>query len=73
MNGLFQAGGFIGALSIGPLCDKFSRRGGIGIASATCLVGGALQCGSVNVGMFLFARALTGKDLLHPTFHAEWR
>ncbi|OAP64182.1 hypothetical protein AYL99_00154 [Fonsecaea erecta] len=60
MNGLFQAGGLIGSLVIGPCCDKFSRRGGIGIAAATCLVGGALQCGSVDVGMFLFARALTG-------------
>ncbi|KIW84807.1 hypothetical protein Z517_00195 [Fonsecaea pedrosoi CBS 271.37] len=60
MNGLFQAGGFLGALSIGPICDWCSRRGGIGISAATCLVGGALQCGSVNVGMFLFARFLTG-------------
>jgi len=61
MNGLFQGGGCIGALIIGPIADKLSRRGAIAAAAFTCLVGGALQCGTVNVGMFLFARFLTGK------------
>lgn len=61
MNGLFQAAGIFGALVVGPLCDKLSRRGGMGIAAVVCLIGGALQCGSVNQGMFLFGRLLTGK------------
>lgn len=61
MNGLFQGGGLFGSLIVGPLCDRLSRRGGMAVSAAICLIGGALQCGSVNVGMFLFARFLTGK------------
>lgn len=61
MNGLFQGGGCIGALILGPVADKLSRRGALAASAVTCLIGGALQCGSVDVGMFLFARFLTGK------------
>ncbi|KAF2092375.1 general substrate transporter [Rhizodiscina lignyota] len=60
MNGLFQGGGVFGSLAVGPIADKFSRRGSIAIAASICLLGGALQCGAVNVGMFLAARFITG-------------
>lgn len=60
MNGLFQGGGVFGTLLAGPVADKLSRRGGIGLAAVICLIGGALQAGSVNVAMFLVARFITG-------------
>ncbi|SCV36687.1 related to sugar transporter [Fusarium fujikuroi] len=59
-NGLFQTGGLIGALSIGYLADRLSRRGAIAIAALILVLGGALQAGSVNIGMFLAVRTLTG-------------
>ncbi|KAK5225282.1 hypothetical protein LTR47_009535 [Exophiala xenobiotica] len=59
MNGLFQGGGLFGSLAVGPIADKFSRRGSIAIAAAICLIGGALQTGTVNVAMFLVARFIT--------------
>ncbi|KAK5322079.1 hypothetical protein LTR93_006317 [Exophiala xenobiotica] len=60
MNGLFQGGGLFGSLAVGPIADKFSRRGSIAIAAGICLIGGALQTGTVNVAMFLVARFITG-------------
>lgn len=59
-NGLFQTGGLFGALLIGPLADRFSRRGAIVIASVTLCIGGALQAASQNIAMFLAMRTITG-------------
>jgi MFS family permease len=66
MNGLFQGGGLFGSLAVGPIADKFSRRGSIAIAAGICLIGGALQTGTVNVAMFLVARFITGKGSTTP-------
>lgn len=60
INGLFQAGGLFGALSVLYLPDKLGRLWALFIGSAFCVVGGALQAGSVHIGMFLVARLLTG-------------
>ncbi|KAK9452433.1 general substrate transporter [Dipodascopsis uninucleata] len=60
MNGVFQGGGFIGCLMIGPIADKFSRKGAILVASFLSLLGGALQAGAVNPAMFLVARGISG-------------
>jgi MFS family permease len=59
-NGLFQTGGFFGALLIGPTGDYFSRRGCICIAAVFMAIGGALQAASRNIAMFLIFRMLTG-------------
>ena len=59
-NGLFQTGGLFGALAVGYLSDRFSRRGSILIASIVLVVGGGLQAGSVNTSMFLVMRFITG-------------
>ncbi|RGP78260.1 hypothetical protein FLONG3_3575 [Fusarium longipes] len=59
-NGLFQTGGLLGALSIGYLADRLSRRGAIAVACLILIIGGALQAASVNIGMFLTMRTLTG-------------
>ncbi|KAK5045419.1 hypothetical protein LTR84_009283 [Exophiala bonariae] len=59
-NGLFQTGGVFGALLVGPLADRFSRRGAIVIASSILCIGGALQAASQNISMFLVVRTFTG-------------
>ncbi|KAF9887180.1 hypothetical protein FE257_010434 [Aspergillus nanangensis] len=59
-NGLFQTGGFFGALLIGPAADRLSRRGAIVLACVLLVIGGALQAGSVHVAMFLVMRTITG-------------
>jgi MFS family permease len=60
INGLFQAGGIFGALSVVYVPDKLGRRWAIFIGGLFCLLGGALQAGSVNIAMFLVARLLSG-------------
>lgn len=59
-NGLFQTGGFFGALLIGPTADYFSRRGAIAISASMMVVGGAIQAASQNIAMFLVFRILSG-------------
>jgi MFS family permease len=60
INGLFQTGGLIGALACSWVSDTLGRRKAIFIACCICVVGGALQTGSVHVAMFITARLLTG-------------
>lgn len=60
INGLFQAGGLVGALSCGSCADWLGRRKAILIASVTSVVGGALQAGSVSIGMYIAMRFVTG-------------
>ena len=59
-NGLFQTGGVLGALLVGPIADRFSRRGAIVVASSILCIGGTLQAASQNIGMFLAVRTFTG-------------
>ncbi|KAK5057651.1 hypothetical protein LTR84_011652 [Exophiala bonariae] len=60
INGLYQAGGLLGTLYVGLTGDRLGRRWAIFSASAITVVGGALQTGSVHVGMFMAARFITG-------------
>lgn len=60
INGLYQAGGLLGAVSVLYLPDKLGRRWAIFIGGVFCVVGGALQAGSVHIVMFLIARFLVG-------------
>ncbi|KAL4781067.1 sugar transporter family protein [Aspergillus varians] len=59
-NGLYQAGGLIGALSTGWLPDKVGRRKAILVGAVFCIIGGILQTASVHIGMFLAARFVSG-------------
>ena len=59
-NGLFQAGGLLGALSMTLLADRLGRRKTILAGAIAVVIGSALQTGSVNVGMFMAARLITG-------------
>lgn len=58
--GLFSAGAIFGALFVGWLCDVYGRKRSLLAAAAINIVGGALQTGSVNIGMFIAARFITG-------------
>ncbi|KAH6974567.1 MFS transporter [Ilyonectria sp. MPI-CAGE-AT-0026] len=60
INGLYQTGGLLGAVSVLYLPDKLGRRWAIFIGGVFCIVGGALQAGSVHIVMFLIARFLVG-------------
>ena len=76
INGLFSAGGTFGALLVGYMCDRYGRKVTMNTASLVCIVGGALQTGSVNLAMLLVARFITGWGIgmmvvLIPIFQAE--
>ncbi|KAF2651337.1 general substrate transporter [Lophiostoma macrostomum CBS 122681] len=60
INGLFQAGGLVGALSSGSFADKYGRRWPIFASAILTVVGGGLQAGSVAVAMYIVMRFVTG-------------
>ncbi|CAK7213055.1 hypothetical protein SEUCBS140593_001718 [Sporothrix eucalyptigena] len=57
---LWFAGAIFGALFVGWLCDRYGRRPALMVAALINVVGGALQAGSVHIGMFIAARFITG-------------
>ncbi|KAH8817019.1 MFS transporter [Xylogone sp. PMI_703] len=60
INGLFQAGGLVGTLSCITTADLLGRRKALLIGAVVSLIGGALQAGSVNIGMYIAMRFVTG-------------
>lgn len=60
INGLYQAGGLFGSLSMIKFPDWIGRRKSLLLYSIITLIGGALQAGSVHIGMFLAMRLITG-------------
>ncbi|KAG1719299.1 general substrate transporter [Suillus lakei] len=76
ISGLFSAGGILGALTVGYMSDKHGRKITMNTAALICIIGGALQAGSINVAMLLVARFITGWGIgmmvvLIPIFQAE--
>ena len=69
INGLFQAGGLVGALSCSKTADWLGRRKAILVASVVSAIGGALQAGSVNIGMYIAMRFVTGLGIGTPVQH----
>lgn len=60
MNSLYFAGGFVGCLSSSFASDRWGRRWGIAIPTIITIIAAALMAGSVNVGMFIFFRFVSG-------------
>ncbi|KIX97079.1 uncharacterized protein Z520_07193 [Fonsecaea multimorphosa CBS 102226] len=76
INGLYQSGGLFGAVSVLFIPDKVGRRWALFIGGVCCIVGGALQAGSVHIAMFLIARFLVGYGIgslvtLVPLYQSE--
>lgn len=55
-----MAGAFVGAIVQAPISNKFGRKVANSTAASIAIIAGALQAGSVNIGMLLFARVLCG-------------
>ena len=60
MNGLFQAGAFIGALLVNVVGDRYGRKWAIAVSSILTIISGAFMAGSVHIGMFLAFRFVSG-------------
>lgn len=60
MNGLYQAGGFLAVFSTSYLADKWGRKMAIAVSAAITIFSGALLAGSVDIGMFIFFRFVSG-------------
>ncbi|KND87544.1 putative metabolite transport protein YwtG [Tolypocladium ophioglossoides CBS 100239] len=76
INGLFQAGGLVGALSCGPVADWLGRKKALAIGAALAAIGGGLQAGSVNIAMYIVMRFITGLGIgalvtLVPLYQSE--
>lgn len=77
MSGLYTAGGLVGALISSLLADRLGRKRVIFMASIMATIGGALQGGSVDLGMFIFVRFISGLGVgmcfLEPQVHETRR
>ncbi|KAI1617377.1 general substrate transporter [Exophiala viscosa] len=60
VSGAYFAGGMVGAIVTSEATDYLGRRISIFISCLIACIGGALQAGSVNMGMFIAARLLSG-------------
>jgi MFS family permease len=60
VSGVYFGGGMIGAIATSEATDYFGRRVSVFISCLLAFVGGALQAGSVNMGMFIAARLISG-------------
>lgn len=56
----FYGGALVGAILQAPVSDHFGRKLASRVASTIAIIAGALQAGSVNIGMLCFARVLCG-------------
>ena len=59
-NGVFSAGGAVGALFIMWSCDQFGRKRNIQLGALLCVIGGALQGGAAALDMFQVGRFVCG-------------
>ncbi|KAH7928789.1 general substrate transporter [Leucogyrophana mollusca] len=76
INGIFSAGGTIGALTAGYMSDRYGRKITMNVAAVISVLGGVLLAGAVNTAMFLVGRIVSGWGVgmlvvLIPIFQAE--
>ncbi|KPI40972.1 High-affinity glucose transporter [Cyphellophora attinorum] len=76
VNGVYIAGALIGSILSSYATDTLGRRKSLSLTSALATVGGILQTGSVNMGMFIAARLIAGFGIgaifaLVPLFQSE--
>lgn len=76
VNGIFSAGGAVGCVTVAWTSNRFGRKWSMNVGSVVCIVGGALQAGSIDAAMFIVARFITGWGMgmlavLIPIYQAE--
>ncbi|GIZ41863.1 hypothetical protein CKM354_000515200 [Cercospora kikuchii] len=59
-NGLFQAGGVIGTLTLPLFTDRWGRKAGLGVSALLALISGAALAGSTHIIVFLIFRFIAG-------------
>ncbi|PPJ50896.1 hypothetical protein CBER1_07593 [Cercospora berteroae] len=59
-NGLFQAGGVIGTLTLPLFTDRWGRKAGLGVSAFLALISGAALAGSTHIIVFLIFRFIAG-------------
>jgi MFS family permease len=52
-NGLFQAGGVIGTLTLPWIADKWGRKWACAVSCIILVICGAIMTASVEIGMFI--------------------
>ena len=60
ISGVYLAGCLIGSVLSSQVTDSLGRRKSLSLASALGVLGGALQAGASNIGMFIGARLIAG-------------
>jgi MFS family permease len=60
MNAMFYVGGFFGSFFNQWVADRFGRRISLATGCTVTLISAALTAGSVDIGMFIAFRFLTG-------------
>lgn len=60
VSGVTFAGGLLGALLQSQQSDRLGRQKSVALSCVLAVIGGALQAGSVNIGMFIAARLVAG-------------
>ncbi|KAK5032811.1 hypothetical protein LTS07_004221 [Exophiala sideris] len=60
VNGVYIAGALIGSLLSSISSDVLGRRMSVFVSAFVAILGGALQAGSVHIGMFIAARLVAG-------------
>ena len=76
INGLFAAGGVIGAFITGWMCEARGRKETMYLGAVVTIIGAVLQTASVDIAMFLVSRGITGIGIgimvvLIPIYQAE--
>lgn len=76
MNAMFTVGGLIGALGCSYVAEWLGRKKAVLTSCVIMVLGGGLQSGSVQAGMFIFSRFLTGVGVgavlcLTPLYQSE--
>ena len=56
----YYAGTCVGSFSTGALMDRFGRKWLLFMSTLFTIVGSAIQCGAVNIGMMIGGRGVAG-------------
>lgn len=60
INAIYPAGKVCGALVAAPFSNRYGRKSTFILGAVICIVGAAIQAGSVNLGMLIFSRWFLG-------------